>query len=212
MTGMRKTIARRMASSLQNSAQLTMDMLADMDDSVKLRTSLVDEWESEGLRPTYTDLVVKATAKALMKHPLMNGCFGETDIILHDHVHMGIAVALPEGLVVPVIRNADSLTLKEIAIESARLAAAARQGNLGLDDYAEGTFTVTALGMYGVDSFTPIINEPQAGILGVNRIFDGIKWQGDVPVKTQQMNLSLTWDHREDKGNKPHFLKNDQVW
>jgi len=189
-----------------------MDMLADMDDSVKLRTSLVDEWESEGLRPTYTDLVVKATAKALMKHPLMNGCFGETDIILHDHVHMGIAVALPEGLVVPVIRNADSLTLKEIAIESARLAAAARQGNLGLDDYAEGTFTVTALGMYGVDSFTPIINEPQAGILGVNRIFDGIKWQGDVPVKTQQMNLSLTWDHREDKGNKPHFLKNDQVW
>jgi len=99
-------------------------------------------------------------------------------------------------LVVPVIRNADALSVRELALESSRLAAGARDGTLGLDDYAGGTFTVSALGMYGVDSFTPIINTPQAGILGVNRIFDGVEWEGDRPVKSKKMNLSLTWDHR----------------
>lgn len=126
----------------------------------------------------------------------MNSQFGETEITLLPDVHMGIAVALPEGLVVPVVRHADRLSLKEIAVESSRLALAAREGTLGLDDYAEGSFTITALGMYGVDSFTPIINEPQAGILGINRIFDGVNWRGDTPVKCKKMNLSLTWDHR----------------
>ncbi|HIG42488.1 MAG: 2-oxo acid dehydrogenase subunit E2 [bacterium] len=196
ITGMRKTIARRMFSSLQNSAQLTMDMEADMDDGVKLRESLIEEWKDEGIRPTYTDLVIRAVAKALVRHPLMNSQFGETEITLLPDVHMGIAVALPEGLVVPVVRHADRLSLKEIAVESSRLALAAREGTLGLDDYAEGSFTITALGMYGVDSFTPIINEPQAGILGINRIFDGVNWRGDTPVKCKKMNLSLTWDHR----------------
>jgi len=196
ITGMRKTIANRMFSSLQNTAQLSMDMQILMDDAVKLREALIQEWQEEGIRPGYTDLVIKATAKALKNHPLMNSQMGESEITLLDEVHVGMAVALPEGLVVPVIRHADALSVKEIAKESSRLASAARTGTLGLDDYAGGTFTVTALGMYGVDSFTPIINEPQAGILGVNRIYDGIEWNGDTPVKTRKMNLSLTWDHR----------------
>ena len=193
---MRKTIAQRMHSSLQNSAQLTMDMDVDMEYAVRLREQLIDEWQAEGIRPTYTDLIVRATAKALRAHPLMNSEMRETDIALLNEVHVGIAVALSEGLVVPVVRNADALSVKEIAVESSRLAAAARDGTLGLDDFAGGTFTVTALGMYGVDSFTPIINEPQAGILGVNRIFDGLSWQGEVAVKRKTMRLSLTWDHR----------------
>jgi pyruvate dehydrogenase E2 component (dihydrolipoamide acetyltransferase) len=113
-----------------------------------------------------------------------------------EEINVGMAVALPEGLVVPVIRGADQLSVKDLAMESSRLAVAARDGALGLDDYAVGTFTVTALGMYGVDSFTPIINEPQSGILGVNRIYDGLEWDGETPVKTKKMNLSLTWDHR----------------
>jgi len=111
-------------------------------------------------------------------------------------INVGMAVALPEGLVVPVVRNVDQLPIKELARETSRLAIAAREGTLGLDDYAGGTFTVTALGMYGVDSFTPIINQPQTGIMGVNRIFDGVEWNGEKPVKTKKMNLSLTWDHR----------------
>ena len=195
LKGMRKTIAERMQQSLQNSAQLSMDMLAGMDDAVSMRTQLLKEWEGEA-RPTYTDFVVKATAKALRLHPQMNSVFAPTGITLLDEIHIGIAVAVAEGLLVPVIRNADQLSLKEIAVESARLASSAREGSLGLDDYSGGTFTLSALGMYGVDSFTPIINQPQSGILGINRIFDGLTWDQDRPIKTKQMNLSLTWDHR----------------
>ena len=185
-----------MFTSLQSSAQLTMDMEASMDDAVRLRESLIDEWQGEQIRPTYTDLVVKAVTKALKSHPLMNSQLGETEITLLSDIHVGIAVAVPDGLVAPVIRNADELSVKEIAVESSRLATLARNGTLGLDDYAGGTFTISALGMYGVDSFTPIINTPQAGILGVNRIFDGVAWDGDRPLKAKKMNLSLTWDHR----------------
>lgn len=194
--GMRKTIASRMHHSLQESAQLTMTMEVIMDDAVKVRNALVDEWAAEGIRPTYTDLVIKACARALDMHPLMNSQFTGDEIVIQNEINVGMAVALPEGLVVPVIRGVDQLSVKELARESSRLAAAARDGQLGLDDFAGGTFTVSALGMYGVDSFTPIINEPQTGIMGVNRLFDGVEWDGEVPVKTRKMNLSLTWDHR----------------
>ena len=194
--GMRRTIARRMHSSLQTSAQLTMDMEVIMDECVRMREQLITEWKAENIRPTYTDLVVKAVAKALQKHTRMNSIFAGEEITLPGEYHIGIAVALEDGLVVPVIRHVDNLSLKDIALESARLAVAARQGLLSLDDYAGGTFTVSSLGMYGVDSFTPILNEPQTGILGVNRLFDGVEWDGDHPVKTRKMNLSLTWDQR----------------
>ena len=194
--GMRKTIAARMFDSLQSSAQLTMDMDANMDDAVKLRNQLVDEWQDEGVRPTYTDLVIRAAAKALEKHPLMNSVFGGTEMTLRGDINVGMAVALEEGLIVPVVRHANQLTMKDLARESARLAAAARDGALTPDDLQDGTFTVSALGMFGVDAFTPIINAPQSGILGVNRLRDDLKWVGQTPVKTQVMRLSLTWDHR----------------
>jgi pyruvate/2-oxoglutarate dehydrogenase complex dihydrolipoamide acyltransferase (E2) component len=196
LKGIRKTIATRMFDSLHNSAQLTMDMDVVMDDAVRLREQLIGEWQSENIRPTYTDLVIKAAAKALKKHPLMNSAFGETEIVLLPEIHVGMAVAIDAGLVVPVIRDADVLNVRELAIESSRLAGAARDGTLGLDDMAGGTFTVTALGMFGVDSFTPILNAPQSGILGVNRIRDDVGWDGDRPVKRKVMRLSLTWDHR----------------
>ena len=198
--GMRKTIASRMHHSLQESAQLSMDMEVIMDDAVKMRKSLGEEWADEGIKPSFTDLVIKAVAKALRSHPMMNSQFTGDEIVLMNEINVGMAVALPEGLVVPVIRNADILSIKDLAVESSRLAAAARDGALGLDDYAGGTFTVSALGMYGVDSFTPILNEPQSGIMGVNRIYDGVEWDGDKPVKTKKMNLSLTWDHRSVDG------------
>jgi pyruvate dehydrogenase E2 component (dihydrolipoamide acetyltransferase) len=198
--GIRKTIATRMKDSLDSSAQLTMDMDVNMEETVRLRAQLIDEWEVEGVRPTYTDLVVRAVAKALRQHPMMNSEFRDTEIALLPEVHVGIAVAIDEGLLVPVIRDADQRDLKSISLEAARLADAARTGALGLDEMAGGTFTVSALGMFGVDSFTPIINAPQAGILGVNRIYDGLAWEGDTPVKRKIMRLSLTWDHRINDG------------
>ena len=194
--GMRKTIAKRMFDSLQSSAQLTMDMDVRMDDAVRLRGQLVDEWHDEGLRPSHTDLVIRAVAKALEKHPLMNSLFTAAEMTLHGDIHVGMAVALKEGLMVPVVRHANRLTMKALAQESSRLAEAARTGALLPDDLQGGTFTVSTLGMFGVDAFTPILNAPQSGILGVNRLRDGVRWEGERPVKTQLMRLSLTWDHR----------------
>ena len=194
--GMRKVIAERMFASLRDTAQLTMDMEADMDDCVRLRAQLIEEWADEGVRPSYTDIVMKAAARALRDHPRMNARFEGAEITLRGEVHIGMAVALEEGLVVPVLRHVDRAGLKEIAVESSRLAAAAREGKLSLDDMAGGTFTVSTLGMFGVDSFTPILNPPEVGILGVNRLREGVRWEGERPVRRQTMTLSLTWDHR----------------
>ena len=194
--GMRKTIAERMHASLMEMAQLTMDMDVNMDDAIKLRGQLVDEWAGQDVKPTYTDIVIRAAAKALETHPLINASWGEKEIELHGQVNIGMAVSLDEGLIVPVLHNANLISMKELAALSSRLAEAARNNALALDDLQGGTFTVSALGMMGVDAFTPIINSPQAGILGVNRIRDEVAWEGERPYKTQVMRLSLTWDHR----------------
>lgn len=196
LRGMRKTIADRMHASLRDTAQLTMDMEVAMDDAVKLRQGLIDEWQDEGIRATYTDLVIVAAARALKRHPAMNAALNGDAISRFEHVHVGVAVALEEGLIVPVIKDAGAKPLKQIAVESAELAQRARDGALSLSDVEGGTFTVTSLGMYGVDTFTPILNTPQAGILGVGRIYDGLRWDDDAPRKAAMMRLSLTWDHR----------------
>ena len=196
LRGMRKTIADRMHASLRDTAQLTMDMEVAMDDAVKLRQGLIDEWQDEGIRATYTDLVIVAAARALKRHPAMNAALVGDAISRFGDVHVGVAVALEEGLIVPVIKDAGVKPLKQIAVESADLANRAREGALGLGDVEGGTFTVTSLGMYGVDTFTPILNTPQAGILGVGRIYDGLRWDDDAPRRAAVMRLSLTWDHR----------------
>ena len=196
LKGLRKTIAQRMHTSLATTAQLTIDMEAGMDEAVKLRTALAAAWQAEGVRPGYTDLVMLAAAKALTQHPRMNAALIDNAIMPAEAVHMGMAVALEDGLVVPVIHNAAQQTLKALAKASAELAEKARAGTLTLTDVQGGTFTVTSLGMYGVDGFTPILNAPQTGILGIGRIYEGIGWNGDLPVKRQCLRLSLTWDHR----------------
>lgn len=196
LRGMRKVIAERMHASLQEMAQLTMAMQVNADELTRLRSALVEEWAADGVRPGYTDLAIKAVAKALRRHPRLNATITERGIELLDEVHVGMAVALDEGLVVPVIRNADTLPLRELAAESSRLAAAAREGKLGLDEMAGGSFSVTALGMAGVDFFTPVINPPNVAILGVGRIHDAVRWEADRPVRSSEMTLSLTIDHR----------------
>lgn len=194
--GMRRVIAERMHQSLRDMAQLTLTMDAWMDEAVSLRRQLVDEWAADGVRPSFTDLVLRAVAKAVPQHPLANAEFRGTEIVAHPDIHVGMAVAVDSGLVVPVIRHADRLTLKDLAKESSRLADGARSGKLGPDEYAGATISVTPLGMFGVDAFTPIINPPNSVILGVGRIHDGVGWDGDRPLKRQVMTLSLTWDHR----------------
>ena len=128
LRGMRKTIAERMFASLRDSAQLTMDMEVAMDDAVKLRQALVAEWEGDGVRVTYTDLVLVAVAKSLARHPAMNAALVDDAIVRFDHAHVGVAVALDDGLIVPVVKDAHEKSLQEVARASADLAARARQG------------------------------------------------------------------------------------
>ncbi len=196
LTGLRRVIARRMTASLQGSAQLTMNMLVAMDNCIALRSRLNEEWAADDIRIAFTDLIIVAAAKALNAHPTLNAYLLDEHLQMHEQVNMGIAVAVPEGLIVPVVQDVNSKDLKEIARESADLADRARGGRLTLQDVEGGTFTISSLGMYGVDSFTPIINPPQSGILGVGGIRNGVRWEADRPVKEKLMNLSLTWDHR----------------
>ena len=196
LRGMRRTIAERMHASLRESAQLTMHMPANMDEAAKLRRDLLAEWTPEEIRVTYTDLVIAAAARTLAEHPAMNAMLQDGVITRFPAAHVGVAVALADGLIVPVIKNAEAKSLKTIAVESAKLAARARDGALTLVDVEGGTFTVTSLGMYGVDGFTPILLPPQAGILGVGQLRDGVRWEAETPRRARHVTLSLTWDHR----------------
>ena len=191
--GMRQAIAEGMLESLHSMAQLTLTTQADVTGLVELRDLLRQRWDA---RISYTDLIVKAAAVALREHPILNSMLTGEEIVLHDEVNVGVAVALDEGLIVPVVRDADRKTILEIHAELEELARQARKGALSVDQVTGGTFTVTNLGMYGVDAFTPIINPPQVAILGVGRIAEGLALQGGQVVSRSNMALSLTIDHR----------------
>ena len=193
MRGMRRTIASRMHDSLHDMAQLTLTMDAAMDRIVADRRRR----QVDGGAPSYTDYVIAAVAAALAEHPIVNSQITDDGIALLPEVNVGMAVALDDGLVVPVVRGADRRSIADISVETERLAAAARSRSLGLDDFKGATFTVTAMGMYGVDAFTPIINPPNTAILGVGRIRRDVHWDDDDrPVPRPTLTLSLTWDHR----------------
>jgi pyruvate dehydrogenase E2 component (dihydrolipoamide acetyltransferase) len=192
MRGMRGTIASRMHQSLQQMAQLTLTMDVDMDAVWADR----ERRKAAGTPPGFTDYVIAAVAQALRAFPTMNSQVTPDGVAVLPDIHVGMAVALDGGLVVPVVRHTDRLRLDAIGAETTRLATAARAGKLGLADLEGGTFSVTSLGMYGVDAFTPVINPPNAGILGVGRIRDEVVWVGDAIRRARRMTLSLTWDHR----------------
>jgi pyruvate dehydrogenase E2 component (dihydrolipoamide acetyltransferase) len=191
LRGMRKVIAERMHKSLQGSAQLTITTEIDVTQLIDRRQEVQREFNA-----TYTDFIVQACAHALKQHPRMNSALDGDTIRYNGEIHVGLAVALEEGLIVPVVHNTDKKSLKEIAQEARSLAEKARAGKLSLEEVSGGTFTVSNLGMYGVDGFTPIINTPQTGILGVGRIVEKpMIYRGEI-AKRSTMVLSLTFDHR----------------
>ncbi len=197
LTGMRGAIARSMHASLQEMAQLTHGYEAEVGALLALREHLKREWAGTGLRvPTVTDFVVRAAAHALVEHPVLNATIRDDAVHLLGDVHVGIAVALPDGLVVPVVRDAHRRTLVDIAEQTRALATAAREGRLTLPQVEGATFVVTSLGSYGVDFFTPVVNPGNTGILGVGRVRDGVRWEGEVPHRTSVLTLSLSFDHR----------------
>ncbi|MFQ5879550.1 MAG: dihydrolipoamide acetyltransferase family protein [Dehalococcoidia bacterium] len=194
--GMRRTIAQRLHQSLLEMAQLTLAMEVDMTEPVNMLSQIRDEWRRQGLHLTYTDLIVKATATALTEHPRLNATLEGEVIRLLPEIDIGVAVALDEGLIVPVVRRANKKSLQEIGTIVHDLAERARQGKLTVDDVTGATFSITTLGMYDVDIFTPIINPPQAAILGVGKIKEVPAFQEGQVVRRSIMNLSLSFDHR----------------
>ncbi len=193
LTGMRGVIATRMHASLHEMAQLTLGTEATMDAAVALRAQLKEQWPNA---PTITDLVVRAAALALRDHPRLNAEVRDNAIHVQPQINVGLAVALEEGLMVPVLKDADLLPLSDLAQESRRLARAARAGQLTLPELEGGTFTVSTLGSFGIDFFTPVITPGQVAILGVGRLRDSVRWEQATPVRTQVLTLSITFDHR----------------
>ncbi len=191
--GMRQAIAEQMVHSLQTMAQLTLTTKADVTALKSTREALRARWDR---KVSYTDLLVKAVAVALGDHPLLGARLEGEEIVMPDEINVGVAVALDDGLIVPVIRNADRMTVPEIGAKIKHLAQRARENSLNVDEVTGAVFTVTNLGTYGVDGFTPIINPPEVAILGVGRITEELALINGQAVARSRMVLSLTIDHR----------------
>jgi pyruvate dehydrogenase E2 component (dihydrolipoamide acetyltransferase) len=195
--GMRRAIADNMQASLQNAAQLTAFTEVDVTEMVRFRDLVREEYKrDDSVKISYNDIIVLATARTLLKHPIMNSTLIGEEILVHDTVHLGIAVALTEGLIVPKLRHAEKKNLLQIAKEVRQLAQKAREGALAIEEVTDGTFTITNVSMLGIDGFTPVLNPPETGILGVGRVIEKpAVFQGEITIR-HMMTLSLTFDHR----------------
>ena len=196
LTGLRKTIADRMSMSVSTMAQVTLTTEVDVTELLSLRESLVSAWRPHRIRPLDLDIIIAAVSDALKAHTRMNAHLVDGEVRLLKDVNIGVAVAVPDGLVVPVLRGADSMDLLGVAQGMRTLTDKTRKGQLGLDDVTGAGFTVTALSNYEIDAFTPIIDPPQVAILGLGRIQQKpVVRQGEI-VARSMMHLSVTFDHR----------------
>ncbi|AAU17756.1 acetoin dehydrogenase complex dihydrolipoyllysine-residue acetyltransferase [Bacillus cereus] len=197
VTGMRKAIANRMHASLQNSAQLTLTMKVDVTDLVALHKEIAKVVQKRyNNKLTITDFVSRAVVLALGEHKEMNSAYMDDTIHQFEHVHLGMAIALEKGLVVPAIRFANNLSLVELSKQIKNVAQKARAGSLSSDDMQGTTFTISNLGSFGIEYFTPVLNTPEAGILGVGAIEHVPVYKGKKLKKGSMLPLSLTFDHR----------------
>jgi len=197
LVGMRKTIADRLSQSYHSALHATMMTEVDMTEASNFRKDfLVKVKEETGVSMTYTGLIVKAAALALSEHKMVNSTLEDQEIKILKNINVGVAVDIEEGLIVPVIHDADRKSLSEIAAYLAKLAEKARNRTLSMEEVSAGTFTVTNLGMLGVHTFIPIINPPQVAILGVGTIEDKpVVVKGKIEARSR-LNLSLVYDHR----------------
>jgi pyruvate dehydrogenase E2 component (dihydrolipoamide acetyltransferase) len=191
LRGIRGTIARRMHESLQSMAQLTLTTSVDVTRLVDLRSKLAPQE-----RFSYVSAIAWVAARALRQHPRLNATLDGNIIKTRAQVNIGIATAVPDGLIVPVIVDADKKTLAQIEHEAQRQFERVRTNQFSPEEVEGSTFTVSSLGAHGIDAFTPIINPPEAAILGIGRIVDQPVRQGDGIAWRKMMTLSLTIDHR----------------
>ena len=197
LRGMRGRVAERMFQSWNTIPRVTEVMQVDMSATVAFREAMLGQWEQQyGRRISLNDMITKAVAVALRRQPRLNATLVDQEVRLHDSVNVGLAVNLDEGLIVPVIFNADQKDLGQIALEGRELAEKARAGRLQLDEISDGTFTITNLGTAGIELFTPIINPPQVAILGVGTVQRRPVVVGDALAIRPAVYLSLVFDHR----------------
>jgi len=195
LSSVRKTIARRLSEAWA-APVFQLGVSADMTEVLALRETLVEHLAEGDTKPTVNDVFVKLAAVALIRHRPVNATFSGEEIQRHPAAHVGIAVAAPQGLVVPVVRDADRRTVQEIARARADLVGRARDNKLKLDDLQGGTFTISNLGMFGVEQFTAVLNPPQVAILAVGSVKDEpVARDGQVVVRPI-VNMVLTCDHR----------------
>jgi pyruvate dehydrogenase E2 component (dihydrolipoamide acetyltransferase) len=198
LKGVRKLISERMRGSLASTAQLTFNMTANARQLQALRARFKASEPALGLAEvTIGDLVLYAVSRVLPRFPNANATLENGTLRVFERVHLALAVDTPRGLMVPVIRDADLLSLREISVEAKRLAAACQAGNVNPDELSGGTFTVSNLGAFGIESFTPVLNAPQAAILGVDAIMQrAAAGPGGAVVLEPRIGLSLTVDHQ----------------
>ncbi|MCC8166469.1 MAG: 2-oxo acid dehydrogenase subunit E2 [Planctomycetes bacterium] len=193
LSAMRRAIARNMTASWTTAPVVGYNRSVDVTALGELKKTL----STDGRKISYTDILCKLVTNVLQDFPYVNSSLDGDDVIFHDYVNLGVAVALDDGLVVPVIRDAQSKGIGAISDAVRDMAKRARSGELTPDELSGGTFTITNLGMFGMESFSPIINQPESAILGVNTI---VKQPVEMPdgsiVMRPKMNLSLTADHR----------------
>ncbi len=196
-TGMRKTIARRMLQSKVEAAQAYMGNTVDATRIQALRAELLPFIEKKsGVRITITDLMMKVTGAALREHPVINTRWTDRGVLYLPEVNMGMAMALDEGLIVPVIRNINAKSLGQVARERVALIEKGRKNSFLPDDIKGSTFTLSAMGMFGLETFTAIINQPENAILAVGAILDKpVALKGEVVIRPM-MSVNLTYDHR----------------
>jgi pyruvate dehydrogenase E2 component (dihydrolipoamide acetyltransferase) len=196
LTRTQQLIARRMAESKATVPDFTLRMEIDMEDAVALRRQFKDIAGEDGVVPSLNDFVVRAVALALREYPRVNGSYKDGSFELHSRVNVGVAVAAQDALVVPTVFDADKKSLRDIARDVRALAGKVRDKKITPPELSGGTFTVSNLGMFGVDEFTAVINPPQAAILAVGSVEPrAVALDGDI-VSRQRMNVSLSCDHR----------------
>jgi pyruvate dehydrogenase E2 component (dihydrolipoamide acetyltransferase) len=209
LTTIRKTIAKAMYNSLMSTAQLTLNTSFDATEILEFRNKIKQNKDKLKLQNiTINDIILFAVSRTLPGHKMLNAHFLDDRILLFDAVHLGVAVDTERGLMVPTIFNSDKKTLSEISMEAKILAEECQKGSINPDFLKGGTFTVTNLGMLDIESFTPVLNPPQAGILGVNNIVPRAREVNGQYVYYPAMGLSLTFDHRAvDGAPAARFLK-----
>jgi pyruvate dehydrogenase E2 component (dihydrolipoamide acetyltransferase) len=197
LNGIRKTIAKRLADSFRDAPHITLLITVDMTFAQNMREGLLPIIEKKyNVRLSYTDLILKAAALALRAYPILNSSLINDEIKVFEEINIGLAVSIPDGLIVPTIAQVDKLDLSQIATKRAELVKKAQGGTLRHDEIADGTFTLTNLGTYGIDSFSAVINPPQVAILALGAVSERVTaYRGQITIRPE-MTMSVSADHR----------------